>query len=304
MLDYIEKDAAIAYRHLFDDINVAPDGTMLLGAINRDSWANSENLVAVDASGVLDVLDQMPADEVTKVPLALPSDEVWVERVGGIPDYYAAEYPVTRQGYMLQGEQCRPPRVYTFTASIWTAPTISTKPGFVYFTMLGRYNVVAGHAIRADVPEIFNSRRDPAWGYYHDGETGLLRTDDTAMVDHLASHETWLFKALALMNCRNIEATPTGSTTPRRIAAAVKRGPDIVHRTLKLTVPATVRKSTGSENDADPNARTRFHLCRGHFKNLTHPRYKTPGLHWWPAHWRGDPDAGEVRKDYQLVPAN
>lgn len=110
--------------------------------------------------------------------------------------------------------------------------------------------------------------------------------------------------AVSLLHCKNVVTetyTPDAVTLNRHKRAG--NLPPVSYKTLRLTVPETVKSRAPGNGGADPDAKARFHLCRGHFKMLKHPRYKTPGLHWWPAHWRGDPDAGYVEKDYKLTPA-
>lgn len=70
-------------------------------------------------------------------------------------------------------------------------------------------------------------------------------------------------------------------------------------KVLRLNLPSDVRPRDQPTESDDEAARMRLHLCRGHFKHLKHERYKAPGLYWWPAHWRGDPDLGTVDKRYE-----
>ncbi len=108
----------------------------------------------------------------------------------------------------------------------------------------------------------------------------------------------------ALLHCRNVSAeTVEPDAAVQRKAAKAGKPPRAVYKTLKLHLPATrrARKAGGSSGVTMP-----FHGCRGHFKNLTHPRYKghdNPGGNWhyWSEHFRGDPEAGTVIKDYEAV---
>ena len=45
----------------------------------------------------------------------------------------------------------------------------------------------------------------------------------------------------------------------------------------------------------------RYHKVRGHFKHLTHKKWKNPGWYWWPEHYRGDKNLGQVHKTYEVV---
>jgi hypothetical protein len=116
------------------------------------------------------------------------------------------------------------------------------------------------------------------------------------------SHDV-LAMLVALLHCKNV-VTDTWHPDDKTIRRHRKAGnlPPVSYKTLKLTLPATVRPK-GESGEPNPDDKKRFHLCRGHFKNLTHPRFKNPGLHWWPSHWRGDPQLGVVHKDYQIQPA-
>jgi hypothetical protein len=110
------------------------------------------------------------------------------------------------------------------------------------------------------------------------------------------------FFAFGLLNCRNVvtETSTPDEATQRRVLKA-GNPPRCVYKTLKIEVPRVChdrQKLLAGAGDDGP--KVRFHLCRGHFKNLQHGRFKTKGWHWWPAHWRGSRDVGEVRKTYEL----
>lgn len=107
------------------------------------------------------------------------------------------------------------------------------------------------------------------------------------------------FMALALLHCHNVVAEDVrpDEQTQRRVAKS-GNPPRCTYKTLKLQIPQASRRHSSGESGSEPA--TRFHLCRGHFKNLQHERFKSKGWHWWPAHWRGSPELGEVIKDYKL----
>jgi hypothetical protein len=113
------------------------------------------------------------------------------------------------------------------------------------------------------------------------------------------------FMTFALLHCKNVVTTTHGYTEQERKRVRKSGNPPrVTYKTIQLEVPATVTKHDPSDPNPEAKGTTRFHLCRGHFKNLTHPRYKNPGLHWWPAHWKGNIEQGAVISDRAVVPAN
>jgi len=127
--------------------------------------------------------------------------------------------------------------------------------------------------------------------------------DKTQQFVRTVEFPTYCFFAFALLHCRNIEMVHHNGTGPGA-RARKRRGepPYSSYRVLRLNVPAASQLHSpdpvpGSEHSV------RFHICRGHFKNLLHLRYKNKGWHWWPAHWRGNVGEGFVIKDYQLETA-
>lgn len=112
------------------------------------------------------------------------------------------------------------------------------------------------------------------------------------------------FMAFALLNCKNVV---TEEVVPEeRIQKECRkhgRPPRVTYKVLRVEVPKTVHvRQTYDGADDESGPRVRFHLCSGHFKNLQHERYKAKGWHWWPAHWRGSKDLGEVHKRYEITP--
>lgn len=112
------------------------------------------------------------------------------------------------------------------------------------------------------------------------------------------------FMAFSLLHCKNVV---TEETVPdAKIQHQCRkhgRPPRVTYKTLKIEVPRSVQNRQaymGGSEDAGP--KVRFHLCSGHFKNLQHERYKEKGWHWWPAHWKGAKELGEVHKTYKLEP--
>jgi hypothetical protein len=108
------------------------------------------------------------------------------------------------------------------------------------------------------------------------------------------------FMAFALLHCKNI-VTEDNVPDARTQRQCERHGnpPRATWKTLRIEVPQTVH---AHQHHGGEGSKKCFHLCRGHFKNLTHPRYKHPGWHWWPSHWKGDPALGSVDKHYKMVP--
>lgn len=118
---------------------------------------------------------------------------------------------------------------------------------------------------------------------------------------------SYLFPALgafALLHCRNIN-TETIKPNDPHAERRRNRGlpPKTEYKVLRLDLPNTIRPHAASAAEQEEERKMRFHLCRGHFKNLQHERFKAKGWHWWPAHWRGSKDLGEIHKSYKLESA-
>src|SRR5207237_1172169 len=87
-------------------------------------------------------------------------------------------------------------------------------------------------------------------------------------------------------------------TVPEDVQRRVRKSgnpPRTDYRVLKLTLPATAKARGDAPGGDGDKPGVRFHLVRGHFKNLTHERYRHPGLHWWPSHTRGQESLVVVR---------
>lgn len=124
-----------------------------------------------------------------------------------------------------------------------------------------------------------------------------------------SSHQVrlpWIpFMAFGLLHCKNV--VQEDHVPDARLQRQVQRAgnpPRVSYKTLRIQVPQTSHQKQSLDPGDDENGpKVRFHLCSGHFKNLQHARYKNKGWHWWPAHWRGSKDLGEVHKTYQLTPS-
>jgi hypothetical protein len=113
------------------------------------------------------------------------------------------------------------------------------------------------------------------------------------------------FMAFALLHCKNvIQEQVVPDERLQRCVQESGNSRRCTYKVLRIEVPQTqkgYRPLNLTNGEAAPK---RFHLCRGHFKNLQHERFQNKGWHWWPAHWRGSRALGEVRKSYALVPAS
>lgn len=108
--------------------------------------------------------------------------------------------------------------------------------------------------------------------------------------------------AFSLLHCRNVSTEivkpdfdPHAERRRNRGLPAKK-----AYHVLRLELPNNIRPHAPTANDEEAERRMRFHLCRGHFKNLQHERYKEKGWHWWPAHWKGSKEIGVIDKRYEL----
>jgi hypothetical protein len=102
---------------------------------------------------------------------------------------------------------------------------------------------------------------------------------------------------LQLLNCKNIEHEI--HRPPEKLQRATikrKHPPLCTYKTLRLNLPGATL-STTAQGDGEG---MRFHLVRGHFKNLQHDRFVSKGWHWWPAHARGNRQLGAVVKQYDV----
>jgi hypothetical protein len=108
--------------------------------------------------------------------------------------------------------------------------------------------------------------------------------------------------AFSVLSCRNVTTT---NERPTRRLRALKRatGREIVYKTLMLD-----GKNIIKHDDSDVARRhelKKLHICRGHFATYGDdaPLFgKYTGRFWRPMHLRGSSVAGEVVKDYKVVP--
>lgn len=109
------------------------------------------------------------------------------------------------------------------------------------------------------------------------------------------------FMAFGLLHCRNVSTELVQQHDPHAERRR-NRGlpPKASYHVLRLELPNEIRPHAPTADEAESERKMRFHLCRGHFKNLQHERYKSKGWHWWPAHWKGSKDIGVIDKRYEL----
>jgi hypothetical protein len=121
------------------------------------------------------------------------------------------------------------------------------------------------------------------------------------------ANDCWpAFAAGALLHCRNIVTETVGQDKKHPMVRGEREHrPYCSYKVLKLEVPRRMAERNGDdiEGGGTDDPKVRFHLCRGHFKNLQHPRYNVKGWHWWPAHWKGSIELGRADKSYKLAAA-
>jgi hypothetical protein len=115
----------------------------------------------------------------------------------------------------------------------------------------------------------------------------------------------------ALMGCKNV-VCDTVTPTPKQMRSARRHRerPPSAYRVLRLTkiVKTAAVCADGEDGLTDEDMTTeeragvRFHLRRGHYKNLQSPRYKHPGWYYWPACWCGDESLGKIPPITRVLP--
>jgi hypothetical protein len=112
--------------------------------------------------------------------------------------------------------------------------------------------------------------------------------------------------ALNLMSCKNV-ATTVRTIAPKLQKARRRRGklPLIEHKVLKLTVPKQVARSSSRGDYPASESDNRKHKRMGYLADYRQNGLfgKHKGLFWFPAWSRGDEEAGEIVKTYELRPA-
>ncbi len=295
-----------------------------LGRIRRDigdRWTGSREasleLVlrgapVYDLSSVATLFSDWEAEKEKKVPRRPPHEVMWGEWVTRLTDADA----IVRCGALLTAlkTDARPlderfrhlnsecelvaSSEVVYSADVFVCMEKTNDPELRF--NLGRPRQILGACLftmSADGTEIeqrmyeFDCQPMAGFGHMH-GEA-------------IAVFNPWpLFMAFALLHCKNV-VTENNVPEERIQRQCEKHGnpPRVTYKTLRIEVPATVHKKQSVDAEDDGSGpKVRFHLCSGHFKNLQHERYKDKGWHWWPAHWRGAKELGEVHKRYELRP--
>lgn len=207
------------------------------------------------------------------LPRALPYRDTWLE-FGG------TEISV---GFML-GDLDFHPGVTDYGYSIFKIECDGTRAG----TKIVHY----GHLIfTGRVGRLVSAHVNP-----------LFQEDRTAG-DYVFEGMLTVSMIVTLLHCKNV-ATSTYAPDESTVRRHRKAGnmPPVSYKTLKLTVPRTV-KSNQPRDQGGGLPKNRAHDVDGHYKYLRAERYKAPGLYYWPKHRRGCEELGEVIKTYEVRPA-
>lgn len=184
---------------------------------------------------------------------------------------------------------------------------LSVQMGVLYFGMREQGNVVRTTKVLPDLPKLAQLYGSEA------AAQEFLRTHITCfglplLLSFYAQRYPQItvawpaLMAFALLHCANVVTdivAPAQQLTLKKRRVMQKHGHPLptTYKILKLVIP---HRAVSTNRPASGREGVRLHLCRGHFKNLQHERFVHKGYHWWPAHWRGDPDRGLVLKDYSI----
>jgi hypothetical protein len=110
--------------------------------------------------------------------------------------------------------------------------------------------------------------------------------------------------ALSFCHCKNVTIRNETIVGQR---ARIRRGdpPIISFHTLEISGLRALLEDARTQTAG--NLRGALHLVRGHFKTYAPDRRlfgRYTGTYWWGLHARGDARAGEVRKDYEVMPSS
>ena len=110
---------------------------------------------------------------------------------------------------------------------------------------------------------------------------------------------------MAIGRCDNIERRKVAGAKNERSGGAAlldkERFPRFEHYVLEIK--RTPEDETETDENGEPGAPKRLHLCRGHWSVYTPERPlfgRYVGKYWIPDHKRGDADLGQVFKDYKI----
>lgn len=108
--------------------------------------------------------------------------------------------------------------------------------------------------------------------------------------------------ALSFLNCKNVLKVENYFPDKLLKARQRKNKPYFEkYYTLQIEHMKKALQNEGQINKMGINYA--FHICRGHFKTYDErPLFgKVTGTFWVPAHVRGDPSIGKIKKDYEIV---
>jgi hypothetical protein len=280
-----------------------------------------------EVTDVVKLFDSWQAEKDKKVPRRPPGDRVWCEWVA---DYRSSANPEFNGQWEVGAEIWRHPegadlgRVKDAATrdwmlqwdELWTTSLyhrflpgqLTCPPGITAgMPLVGRSIFMTGLSDGGTAWDTtiydLSSLDDLAKAYFPYG-VGVTDVCSDESVNSGFAHPWPAFMAFALLHCKNVVAED--NEPGERIQRECRkhgRPPRVTYKTLKIEVPQATHKRQGYSEQEDGGPKVRFHLCSGHFKNLQHPRFKNKGWHWWPAHWRGSKELGEVRKTYKLQPA-
>jgi hypothetical protein len=107
--------------------------------------------------------------------------------------------------------------------------------------------------------------------------------------------------AISFMHCKNVELVD-GPFEERFSKAQVRRGRPPLTRFKVLEIEPMKRVLRTEGQIGEKGVQHALHICRGHFKDYRQRGLfgKLKGMYWWDAFARGEADAGEVKKVYDV----
>ncbi len=111
--------------------------------------------------------------------------------------------------------------------------------------------------------------------------------------------------AISLMHCKNVSIID--KPVPEKVQKARERRgkePKVIYKTLVIEPMKRILRTEGQSQKL--GLQRAMHICRGHFKDYgakgLFGQASHKGIYWWESHVRGTAEAGEVVKDYKVVP--
>ncbi len=117
----------------------------------------------------------------------------------------------------------------------------------------------------------------------------------TCAIEDWGGEVRFLFSLLGLLNCRNVpvlELVDRSKQNRKRVGRG--KLPFFSHTLLKVH-PLQKKTLVRDVNSHEHHVELRAHFVRGHFKQ------RKSGLYWWSMHRRGNPERGEIEKDYEVT---